>query len=289
MRHKSTASRLRKRLSSVTDRLAELVQVLPVRRIDQGSGLVVYIGPEFYFGDRSAAQQATQFALKRDYDVVSELLRLLVSGGPERLVNGFEEADKRFRDWLNLDGSWSTTANAHENAKEVRKAAEPIERILDVLDAAGEDGIIVVPETNSLLANADPTAYRDIAGHKSFVFMLLPTVLGELDKLKIEHRNPDVREKARKVVDRIKGWRNQGSLVDGITVDKSIKVRAASREPDIRKTLSWLDESNNDDRIIASVLAVQAESPSAQVILVSGDINILNKADVAMIETAELS
>jgi predicted ribonuclease YlaK len=145
-----------------------------------------------------------------------------------------------------------------------------------------------VPETNSLLANTDPTAYRDIAGQKAFVFMLLPTVLGELDKLKVEHRNPDVREKARKVIDRIKGWRRQGALVDGITVDKSIKVKAASREPDLKKTLSWLDPRNNDDRIIASVLTLQSESPSAQVILVSGDINLLNKADVAMIETAEL-
>jgi predicted ribonuclease YlaK len=117
---------------------------------------------------------------------------------------------------------------------------------------------------------------------------LLPTVLGELDKLKIEHRNPEVREKARKVIDRIKGWRKQGALVDGITVDKSIKVKAASREPDLKHTLSWLDASNNDDRIIASVFALQAESPSAHVILVSGDINLLNKADVAMIETAEI-
>ena len=63
---------------------------------------------------------------------------------------------------------------------------------------------------------------------------------------------------------------------------------AAGREPDLKNTLSWLDPSNNDDRIIASVLALQADSPSAQVILVSGDINLLNKADVAMIETAEL-
>ena len=97
-----------------------------------------------------------------------------------------------------------------------------------------------------------------------------------------------MREKARKVIGRIKGWRKQGALVDGVTVDKSIKVKAASREPDLKKTLSWLDPSNNDDRIIASVLTLQSESPSAQVILVSGDINLLNKADVAMIETAEL-
>jgi predicted ribonuclease YlaK len=66
-------------------------------------------------------------------------------------------------------------------------------------------------------------------------------------------------------------------------------VKAASKEPDFKNTLSWLDPNNNDDRIIASVLALQAEFPSAQMILISGDINLMNKADVAMIETAELS
>lgn len=288
MRHKSTASRLRTRFSDVTERLAELVKALPVRRIQTSFGNVVYIGPEFYLGERSPDQQATQLALKREYGAISELLKLIVSGGPSGLINSLEQADNRFKDWLDLNGSWSVTPSNAENEKSVRAAAEPIERILDVLDATGKDEIVVVPETNSLLANADPTAYRDIAGQKAFVFMLLPTVLGELDKLKVEHRNPDVREKARKVIDRIKGWRRQGALVDGITVDKSIKVKAASREPDLKKTLSWLDPRNNDDRIIASVLTLQSESPSAQVILVSGDINLLNKADVAMIETAEL-
>jgi len=254
----------------------------------QGGSGIVFVAPDLYFGDRSTDQQAAQFKLKREYEFISELLKLLIRGGPEELVSGLEEADRDFRNWLDLDGSWSVTANPAENAKKVRAAAEPIERILDVLDAASKDDVIVVPDSNSLLANADPTAYRDIAGQKSFVFMLLPTVLGELDKLKIEHRNPDVRENARKIIDRIKGWRKQGPLVDGVTVDKSITVKASSREPDLKNTLSWLDPSNHDDRIIASVLALQSEFPSAQVILISGDINLMNKADVAMIETAEL-
>jgi PIN domain len=243
--------------------------------------------PDFYFGERSAEQQANQFKLKREFETLSELLKMLVRGGPEELVNKLQEADNGFRSWLDLD-AWGLTANPAENAKKVKTAAEPICKILDVLDAAGKGEVIVVPETNSLLADAGPTAYRGIAGQKDFVFMLLPTVLGELDKLKIEHRNQDVREKAQKIIQRIKGWRKQGALVDGVTVDKTITVRAVSTEPDFRNSLSWLDPNNNDDRIIASVIVLQAEFPSAQIVLVSGDINLLNKADFALIETAEL-
>jgi predicted ribonuclease YlaK len=52
-------------------------------------------------------------------------------------------------------------------------------------------------------------------------------------------------------------------------------------------TLSWLDSSVPDDRIIASVLALQADRPGAAVVLVSSDINLLNKADAALVESAE--
>ncbi|UUZ65949.1 PIN domain-containing protein [Polaromonas sp. P1-6] len=65
-------------------------------------------------------------------------------------------------------------------------------------------------------------------------------------------------------------------------------VRALHNEPKVADSLSWLDADNADDRIIASVLHIQATSPSAHVILVTGDINLQNKADAAMIETAEI-
>ena len=147
MRHKSIASRLRTRFSGVTERLAELVKALPVRRLETSVGNLVFIGPEFYLGERSADQQATQLSLKREYSAISELLKLLVSVGPNGLINGLEQADNRFKGWLDLNGSWSVTPSKAENEKSVRAAAEPIERILDVLDAAGKDEIVVVPAT----------------------------------------------------------------------------------------------------------------------------------------------
>jgi predicted ribonuclease YlaK len=168
-----------------------------------------------------------------------------------------------------------------------RQPAQPLQQILDVLDLASKGELIVVPDTNALLATTDPVDYRKVTGQDSFVFMLLPTVLGELDRLKIEHRNDVVREKAKKIITRIKGWRNQGSLAGGVVVDKSIVVKASHSEPDMDKTLSWLDADNRDDRIVASVLALQGEYPSAHVILVSDDINLLNKADAALIDTAD--
>ena len=287
MSHKSVALRLRNELSTVVAGLSELIKSLPIRRLDRFGGGILIVAPEFYFAERSAEQQANQLALKRRYDVLMEILTVILRGATNDLLNRLEDADKHFRDWLELNGSWSVTQNAPENAKRSETAAQPLLQILDVLDLASKHELILTPDTNSLLSTADPVDYRKVAHQDSFVFMLFPTVLGELDHLKIEHRNPDVRDKAKKIITRIKGWRNQGSLAAGVIVDKSIAVKASHSEPDMAKTLSWLDANNRDDRIVASILALQGEHPSAHVILVSDDINLLNKADAALIETAD--
>lgn len=117
-------------------------------------------------------------------------------------------------------------------------------------------------------------------------------MLGELDELKIAHKNPAVREAAKRAITRIKGWRDQarragGTLNDGTVVDRSITVQSLHVEPDAKSSLSWLDASVPDDRIVAAVLAVAAEHPAARVVPVTGDVNLQNKADAAMVESAE--
>ena len=147
---------------------------------------------------------------------------------------------------------------------------------------------ILIPDTNAIVSNPSPTQYRPIAGNGNFVFLLLPTVLAELDALKNTHRNPVFREKVNKVITRVKGWRNQGTLRNGVTVDRTITVRAIAIEPSMKDTLKWLDKENRDDRIIASVLEVQSSYPNARVVLITGDVNLLNKADFARIDTSDL-
>lgn len=51
---------------------------------------------------------------------------------------------------------------------------------------------------------------------------------------------------------------------------------------------SWFDPNVPDDRLIANVLEVEALEPTASVILVTGDINLLNKAEVAQITDVDL-
>jgi len=216
------------------------------------------------------------------------LISVLIKGAPPSLARQLKDSDKHFMTWLELGSNWSLSTDKKANEQKIREAAAKLHAVVSVLSAGPREQLILVPDTNSLLGSADPTAYRSISAQKSFEFLLLPTVLSELDELKILHRNQEVRDKAKKIITRIKGWRAQGPLLDGVLVDKTITVRALHNEPKVADSLSWLDADNADDRIIASVLDIQANSPSAHVILVTGDINLQNKADAAMIESAEI-
>jgi hypothetical protein len=286
--YESTASRLKRSLAEVANGLASLVARVPVERFNRQNGsMAIIFSPDYFWGDLSPQQQAAQMALKRSYEPIAELLHLLLSKAPADLVRQLDDADQQFRVWLELQDNWSLSPDSTTNENGLRAVAAGLERILVVLEVTGASEVIVVPDTNSLLASPDPSAYRTIAGQDSMVFMLLPTVLGELDRLKIEHRNPEIRDKAKSAISRIKGWRQQGSLAIGITVDRSIIVKACHSEPDMKRTLSWLDADVQDDRIIASTIALQTEQPSARIVLVTGDVNLQNKADAALIETAE--
>ena len=140
---------------------------------------------------------------------------------------------------------------------------------------------VIVPDTNSIIQFPNPISYRSIASSEKFNFVILPTVLSELDKLKTTHRNDDFRKKVKSVISRLKGYRNQGNVLVGVKVDKTITVKMIATEPNFNKTLGWIDSKNNDDRIIANVLELQLNHPSDNVILVTSDINLQNKAQLA--------
>jgi len=279
--------KLRYHLKEITEALCTLTSEIPIKRMQDIPGVAI-IAPTFYFGKLSSAQENSQLKLKRKYNTVSELLKLTFHIAPNGVAQKLEETDELYRSWLELNPSWALSTNSETNVKTIKETSEKLENLIDILEVDVNGQIILIPDTNSLLISPDPKSYVSISGSEKFTFLLLPTVLGELDSLKILHRNPDIRDKAKKVIKRIKGWRKQGSLTEGVTVNSTITVMAEHKEPDMKNTLSWLDDQNSDDRIIASVLSLQSIFPSSRVVLLTGDINLQNKADSAMIEIGDL-
>ncbi len=284
----SVAERLQSDLEVLTDRIADLIRELPVERRNKYGSSVVFIGPDYYLRIATYKQLNAQLAIKRDYEEWIGIFKSIFAKPTDQLNRRIREADSRVRRWIELKPNWSISHDRAANEENLRADVRLFHEMLAILDANGPAATILIPDTNAIIGEPSPIHYKSIASDDTFVFLLLPTVLAELDALKNSHRNSDFRKKVNKVIARVKGWRIQGGLREGVTVDRTITVKAVASEPKMGKTLSWLDENNRDDRIIASVLEVQSTYPNAQVVLVTGDINLSNKADVARIETAEL-
>ena len=242
----SKATRLRISLHSIAERLVQLTRQVPINYFDPFDYGVVVFAPKFHWGEPPVKARVLQHEIKREYEKWIELVKVVFAKAPNDVSNKLDEADKKLRKWLELETSWSLTSNLNENELTLRKDINEFDELIRILEVSPSTEIIVIPDTNSIVAEPDPRIYRSLVGATNFTFLLLPTVLGELDNLKNNHRNPDFREKVKKSISRIKGWRNQGSLISGVTVDGNITVRAVAPEPDMESTLSWLDSGVSD-------------------------------------------
>ena len=281
----SSTSRLRSGLIDIIAKLADLIDGLPVRSFDNPGNFIGF--PDYYWGETTPQQTNAQLEIKRDYETWFELFTAVFARAPNDVTRRIEEADNAMRKWIELETNHSISDDLVANENKMRDDAERFFGLLEILETEKPEPPIVVPDTNAFANEREPVKYASVAGEDTFEFLLLPTVMGELDVLKTSHRNPEFREKVTKAIKRVKGWRQQGPLVKGVTINRTIKIRAVAHEPDMENTLTWLTRESKDDRIIASVLEVQAENPAARLVLVTGDINLMNKADVAQIETAE--
>jgi predicted ribonuclease YlaK len=147
--------------------------------------------------------------------------------------------------------------------------------------------VFCVPDTNALLYNPSLEKWG-FDGVTSFTIVVPPTILSELDALKINHRNETVRQKAETLISQMKEYRRRGRLTEGVTlVNGKSTLLAIATEPNMQNSLPWLDSVNNDDRFLAVVIEVMRLRPRSVVFAVSRDINFQNKAEFARIPFVE--
>jgi len=251
----------------------------------QGGGLF-FVNPTLYHwgnpvSDEFGRKQVVSLKIAKDF---FEYYNLLLKHFTEGKVKSVQKKQKYI---LGLIQRSVKAPSSIEKAKSY--VDDTISNFIKILDRLknSQPQIVIIPDTNSLLKSPDPANYNYIAKQPSFEFLFTPTVTKELDKLKITHRDNDFRKKVNSVIKRIKGFRTQGSLIYGVTYQKSIMIRAIANEPKFDNLLEWLDKENDDDRLIATVLQEIIENPGNHTILVTSDINLQNKAEFAMINYCE--
>jgi rRNA-processing protein FCF1 len=267
-------------LKEIEVRLCEFISNVRIKefRNDPYSGVVIIIPPYSYDTNLSEEQKKMQMNIKKTYSEWEEHFYLLTTKVPSDIRKEIKESTKYIKNQIELISGWLTRSTISENIDEIKKRFSGLYGIIKLFE--GKESIVLIPDTNSLIKSPDFEVYKKLLGDK-ITILLTPTVLSELDKLKIIHRDETFRKKVESVINRIKGFRKQGSLLNGVTSCKTITIKMVAKEPAFERTLSWLQKDNNDDRIIASSIEYQIDNPSHKVFIVTSDINLQNKAEMA--------
>lgn len=252
----------------------------------QGSGVLNVSGDHSY-RELEADGRQVQARVLEEYTEFADLIEVLLRSQPDKARRAHEKWRKTVLSAIAQDGStWK------KNTEEVLASASEalqsqIDSIKNLYSAGNEGTIVVVPDTNALLWNPQLEDWS-FEKQRPFDLWLVPVVLSELDSLKVNHRNTEVREKAEGLVRRIKGYRARGSLRDGVPLrtGKS-NLFSVAVEPDFSATLPWLESSNADDRLVATFVEVMRRNPRSAVVLVTRDLNLQNKLEFARLPFME--
>lgn len=250
---------------------------------------VVIISPsgDYFWDDLPPGGRQIQARLLPEIDRFSELVRAVIRNLPDGVQQDFARTLEEIRRAIDQNGTtwWKTKDEAVEGS---RKLIDEIVTTLEGYCGGPILEVLSISDTNALIRNPDVEHWQfDGVGH--FTLILVPAVLSELDKHKINHRNQEVRDKASTLIRKIKEYRRRGSLQDGVTVVRDqISLRAIAIEPNMAKSLSWFDSGNADDRFLATTLEIIRANLSAITFVVTSDINMQNKAEMAGIPFHEV-
>jgi len=250
---------------------------------------VVLISPSGnqFWNDLPPAGKQIQVKMLPEIDRFSELVRALTRNLPNSAQKNMQGTLVTIRRSVEQEGTtwWKSRDEAVDGFRSL------IEEIINTLEkyCNGSTGeALAIADTNALIHNPDIEHwhFEDV---KTFTVVLTPTVLSELDKHKMNHRNQQVREKASSVIRRIKEYRRRGSLQDGVDVVKGrVALRSIANEPNMDQSLSWLDSANADDRFLASAIDVMRADLAMRAFIVTSDINLQNKAEMAGLPFCEV-
>jgi hypothetical protein len=254
-------------------------------RNDPYSGVVFFVHP-YYWKALPIEHRAAQARLLSRYRHWYELFYRCHAQHSSDMQDNLDQTNAHVLAAIELKSDWSTAATFEENRTLLSDKLNYFRSLLEQY-FGDETEFVLVPDTNALLKAADPAQYGDVIDSTSFTFVIVPTVLAELDGLKRSRATQAVGDKAEKAIRIIKGLRKQGSVLEGVTVAKTITVKMIPTEPRMADLPSWLDPNNQDDRIIGSVLEIQSARPSTVVVLVTDDMNLQNKAEMAFLTWAE--
>lgn len=277
---------LAKDAARIKDDFGSLMAISGLHREREYDSIVVLnTDGNHWWDDLSLEGRRLQSKILGEYGQYRDLVRVLIRGLTSDGAREFAQADDTVTKHVEQQrATWCKTVP--EAQAETLEAIDTIQGLLDRLYSP-EGETMVIPDTNALILGA-PLDQWSFDWCDAFTIVLTPTVLAELDELKIAHRNPEVRVKAERIIRQIKEYGRRGDLRGGVPiVSGRITARSIAVEPRMDESLPWLDAANHDDRLLATTIELIRRNVRSIVVLVTADINLQNKAQHARLPICE--
>jgi hypothetical protein len=269
------------RLSEIRDQIILLLSVYSKikRTIFPGDGIISAYGNYSYEGLPIDAIPLQDKILK-DFNIQFNIVESLIIDSAEQHKREINENKKIIlRSILQDHMTWNK--DIHQAIETLKKCFNVIIQLLNQLYPINDPKPILIPDTNALYYNSEIEKWK-FKDFNKFTIALTPSVLKDLDKHKIEHKNELIRLKALKLISMIKEYRRRGKLTEGVIIRKDfVDLKSIAIEPDFSKSLKWLDEKNEDDRLIAEAFEIMRSNCNRPAYIVTADINLQNKCEVA--------
>jgi len=250
---------------------------------------IVFISPPYYWGELDNKGLIKQAKVLKAFNFWFELVEFIFFDKLNAIKNEIMELRNFILNkWIQgTEGDFSLLASIKKAKEIVKSKFKKYRKHINWLASCGYEGLILIPDTNSLINNPEIQSYGKSFGTNKYTVVFIPAASAQLVDLKIKHKDQNFRKKINSIIRYIKGYRKQENLHEGVNIYKSITVKMISYDPKVEKVLHWLDKDIPDDRIIASSLELQRQNADTKVVLVTSDINLQNKAEATRLPYIE--
>jgi rRNA-processing protein FCF1 len=189
--------------------------------------------------------------------------------------------------WVKFRSAGPLPSSKAEVITSFKALCQEFENQLDKLSLREGATSFFVVDTSALIECPDIPMLSSSLKLNEATIIVPSTTISELDELKTGKRDQEFRRRLSSAIKNLKQILASGNAHDGLKISEGVTVKLLAVEPDFANLPAWLDQTLNDDRIIATVIELQIKNPSSSIAIISNDINMHNKASMAGIPVIE--